>query len=114
MENSDNTSAKVEGLALEELQADAASGDPVASRSLDVVRDVQVQLTAVLGGTTMTVGELFALKEDGVVTLDTLVDQPVDLLLNQQVVARGALVVADEHFAVQITEVPDAGGLKVS
>lgn len=100
---------KIENVQLEELDESNVKDKVVGAKSLDVVKDVQVRLTAVLGGTTLSVGEMFNLQENSVVTLDALVDQPVELLLNQQVVARGALVIADENFAVQITEIPDSG-----
>ncbi len=98
---------KVENLELSEF-ADEAGGAVVARQSLDVVKDVSVQLTAVLGKSTLSVGEMFGLQENSVVTLDTLTDAPVDLLLDGKVVARGRLVIVDEHFGVQITEAPSA------
>jgi flagellar motor switch protein FliN/FliY len=101
--------AKVEKVELEELDVANVKDKLVGAKNLDVVRDVEVRLTAVLGGTTLSVGEMFNLQENSVLTLDALVDQPVDLLLNQQIVARGALVIADDNFAVQITEIPDSG-----
>lgn len=100
--------AKIEKVELEELDPSKVEDDMVGAKNLDVVKDVEVELTAVLGGTTISVGELFGLQKNSVVALDTLTDQPVDLLLNDKVVARGALVIADENFAIQITEVPNA------
>jgi len=78
------------------------------NQSLDMVKNVAVELTAVLGGASMTVGELYALKEKSVIKLDSLVDEPVDLLLDDKLVARGVLVVDDDHFGVQISELSQA------
>ena len=99
--------AEVENVELSEFAESEPVGEVMARQSLDVVKDVTVELTAVLGNSTLTVGEMFGLQENSVVTLDTLTDQPVDLLLDGHVVARGRLVVTDDHFGVQITESPN-------
>jgi flagellar motor switch protein FliN/FliY len=54
----------------------------------------------------MTVGELLAARENEVLVLDRTVEQPVDLVLEGSVVARGQLVAVDGSFAVRITELP--------
>jgi len=54
----------------------------------------------------MTVGELLAARENEVLLLDRAVDQPIDLVLEGNVVARGHLVAVDGSFAVRITELP--------
>lgn len=69
---------------------------------------VKAQLTVCIGTATLTVGELMAAKEQQVLRLDSKVAQPVDLLLEGKVVARGQLVAVDEHFGVRITELPVA------
>lgn len=101
-------------LALSDLHGD---GSPVAGESLlsDTLRpevnpllSVKARLTVCVGTTTLTVGELMAAKEQQVLRLDSKVAQPVDLLLEGKVVARGQLVAVDEHFGVRITELPVA------
>jgi flagellar motor switch protein FliN/FliY len=59
-----------------------------------------------VGTVEMTVGELLGAKEHQVLRLDAAVDQPVDVLLEGQVVARGVLVAVDDRFGVRITELP--------
>ena len=54
----------------------------------------------------ITVGELLAAKESQVLTLDRSVSQPVDLVLEGHVVARGQLVAVGSQFAVRLTELP--------
>jgi flagellar motor switch protein FliN/FliY len=54
----------------------------------------------------MTLGELLAARRNEVLVLDRGVEQPVDLLLEGRVVARGQLVAVDGAFAVRITELP--------
>ena len=51
-------------------------------------------------------GELMAAHENQVIRLNRTIEQPVDLLLEGRVVARGQLVAVDEHFAIRITDLP--------
>lgn len=66
---------------------------------------VKVSLTVLLGETHITLGELMSLKEAAVLKVDRLVDAPVDVVINGNVVARGQLVVVDDHFGVRVTEI---------
>lgn len=70
------------------------------------LRRVKARLTVSVGSAEITLGELLGAREQHVLKLDRMVDQPVDVLLEGQVVARGTLVAVDEHFAVRITELP--------
>lgn len=70
------------------------------------LRQVKATLQVYLGSATLTVGELMSASKNQVLVLDRTVGQPVDLLLEGQVVARGQLVALDDHFAVRITELP--------
>ena len=95
----------VDTVELSQLEPGEASKKLVTPQTLDVVKDVQLRLTAVLGQVSLTVAELFALTENSILPLDTLADEPVDLVLDNRVVARGALVIVDDNFGIQITEV---------
>lgn len=99
----------IESVELTELEKLEGNRPVISAKPLDVVRDVKVSLVAVLGQAHMSVGELFDLKDNAVVKLDADINQDVELLLDNQLVARGALVIADENFGIQITEVMDAG-----
>ncbi len=86
---------------------------PLASALGDLhgaLRNVKAKLTVCIGSAELTVGELLGAQEQQVIRLDRGVEQPVDVLLEGHVVARGTLVAVDEHFAVRITEVPAALG----
>jgi flagellar motor switch protein FliN/FliY len=76
-----------------------------ASRPLDLLADVEMQVTAELGRTRMTVRDLLALTPGSVVELDRLAGSPVDVLVNGTLVARGEVVVIDEEFGVRISEI---------
>lgn len=101
-------------LALSDLHGDASAltNAPLLSDTLppevNPLLSVKARLTVCVGTTTLTVGELMAAKEQQVLRLDSKVAQPVDLLLEGKVVARGQLVAVDEHFGVRITELPVA------
>ncbi|PHV12889.1 flagellar motor switch protein FliN [Chitinimonas sp. BJB300] len=63
-----------------------------------------------LGGTELSVGELMDMKENAVLPLDRLLDDPVDLLLDGHVVARGQLVAVGDSFGIRVTELPKLDG----
>lgn len=94
-------------IGLDELRGDAvdASARPVLADD-NPLHAVRARLQVVVGEVELTVGELLAAREHQVFALNRLVDQPVDLLLEGKVVARGQLVALEGHFAVQITELP--------
>lgn len=75
------------------------------NRSLDLLADVEMGVTAELGRTRMTVRELLALTPGSVVELDRTAGSPVDVLVNGTLVARGEVVVIDEEFGVRISEI---------
>jgi flagellar motor switch protein FliN/FliY len=81
------------------------SPEPADNRSLDLLADVEMGVTAELGRTRMTVRELLALTPGSVVELDRMAGSPVDVLVNGTLVARGEVVVIDEEFGVRISEI---------
>jgi flagellar motor switch protein FliN/FliY len=81
----------------------------VRRNGLDLLRDVEMELTVELGRTRMTVRELLSLAPGAVVELDRAAGSPADLLVNGRLIARGEVVVVDEDFAVRITEILGAG-----
>jgi flagellar motor switch protein FliN/FliY len=85
----------------------AAPGAGAAARSwgIDMLRDVEMEVTCELGRTRMTVRQLLALAPGDVVELDRLAGSPADLLVNGTLLARGEVVVVDESFGLRITEI---------
>ena len=84
---------------------DAAAPGLRASRSMDLLHDVEMGVTAELGRTRMTVRDLLALTPGSVVELDRAAGSPVDVLVNGTLIARGEVVVIDEEFAIRISEI---------
>jgi flagellar motor switch protein FliN len=115
-EHASNTSrasaplATAQVISLGELHGDAAHrAAPAAAPVVDSVNPlhaVRARLQVCVGEVELSVGELMAAKEYQVLVLDRAVDQPVDMLLEGKVVARGQLVAVDGCFAVRITELP--------
>jgi flagellar motor switch protein FliN/FliY len=82
-------------------------------RNLDMVMRIPVSVKIVLGSATMPVANLVALGRGAVIPLDRRVGEPVDVVVNGRVVARGEVVVMDEdgsRFGVSLTEVVEPAG----
>jgi flagellar motor switch protein FliN/FliY len=77
-------------------------GAPV--RGLEMLRDVEMELTVELGRTRMAVRDVLELLPGTVVELDRAAGSPADVMLNGRLIARGEVVVVDEDFGVRITE----------
>ncbi len=71
----------------------------------DLLLDVEMDVTAELGRTRMTVRSLLDLEPGSIVELDRMAGSPVDLLVNGRLIARGEVVVVDEEFALRVTEI---------
>ena len=84
---------------------EAASG---GAPSLDTILAIPVTVQVVLGTTTMPVARLMKLGRGAIISLDQKVGDPVNVLVNGRIVARGEVVVVDEsnsRFGVSLTEI---------
>lgn len=82
-----------------------AHGAAVFDTHLELINGLKVKLGASLGTATLTVAELSALKDGALLKLDRGVDEPIDIVLEGKVIARGRLVAVDDNFGISITEV---------
>ncbi len=89
------------------LGAPESSG--AAPQSIDMIMDVSMRVTVELGRSTMMVEEVLALGPGSVVELNKLAGEPVDILVNERLIARGEVVVVDENFGVRVTEIVSPG-----
>ena len=80
-------------------------GEPIGARSLDLLMDVPLQVTVELGRKRMRISDLLALSKGSVVELDKVAGQPLDVRVNDQLVARGEAVVINDKFGVRLTDV---------
>ncbi len=78
----------------------------LATAPFNPLHQIKTSLQVCIGDIHLTVGELMAAREHQVLLLDRHLTQPVDVMLEGRVVARGELVAVDDQFAVRITELP--------
>src|SRR5690349_9995852 len=76
--------------------------------SLETVYDIPVQITVVLGRTSMQVNQLLKLGRGAVIELDKKVGEPIDIFVNNRLVARGEVVVVEDRIGVTMTEIMKA------
>ena len=96
---------------LNELEGEAPpqpEGRPQSARDLEAVYDIPVQISAVLGRANMQVSQLLKLGRGAVVELDRKVGEAIDIYVNNRLVARGEVVIVDEHLGVTMTEIVKA------
>jgi len=79
-----------------------------SSPNLDMLMGVVLRVTVELGRTKMDIREILQLGPGSVVELDKLAGEPVDVLVNDRLIACGEVVVIDDRFGVRITDVPSA------
>ncbi len=82
-----------------------ASGTEVSSQAFEELLDIPLEVRVRLGEAEMTIEEIAGLGEGAAVALDRAPGDPVDVLVNDRLFARGEVVVVDDRFTVRITEV---------
>jgi flagellar motor switch protein FliN/FliY len=78
---------------------------PGVSGNIGLLMDVSMQLTVELGRTKMLIKDILGMGEGTIVELDKLAGEPVDLLVNGKLIAKGEVVVIDENFGVRVTDI---------
>ncbi len=84
-------------------QLSPSSGQSADTKNIDMLLDVKMPISIELGRTDMAISDLLALGPGSVVELNKLAGEPVDLLVNNVVIAKGEVVVVDENFGVRVT-----------
>lgn len=79
--------------------------NPVENRNLNMLYDIPLQVTVELGRTKRSVKEILELTGGSIIELDKLAGEPVDILVNSRLIAKGEVVVIDENFGVRITDI---------
>jgi flagellar motor switch protein FliN len=82
-----------------------ATKPPTNAKELEAVYDIPVQVSAVLGKANMQVSQLLKLGRGAIVELDRKVGEAIDIYVNNRLVARGEVVVVEEHLGVTMTEI---------
>ena len=83
----------------------APDGERLIAPDSALLREVEVILQARLGALVMPVAELMELREGSVLGLPVRLDEPIDLLLNDSLVARGEIVAVDDRFGIRLVEI---------
>ena len=93
----------------ENQSAEAEVGDPgripTNANELEAVYDIPVQVSAVLGRSSMQVSQLLKLGRGAVVELDRKVGEAIDIYVNDRLIARGEVVVVEDRLGVTMTEI---------
>jgi flagellar motor switch protein FliN len=82
-----------------------APGNSDARPNLDVILDVPVTLSLEVGRAQMSVGRLLRLSQGSVVELDRGAGEPLDVLVNGALVARGEIVIVNDKFGIRLTDI---------
>ena len=93
----------------------SSAANPAAAPNLNTILSIPVTVKVVLGSTSLPVASLMKLARGAVISLDQRVGDPVDIVVNGRVVARGAIVVVDEvsqRFGVSLVEIVAAANVE--
>ncbi len=105
----DSTAENLEALTAEAMAgaagAPAAEEDPTKSRNLQLILDIPLRVSVELGRAKMVVSELLNLGQGSVIELNKLAGEPMEVLVNDKLVARGEAVVVNEKFGVRLTDI---------
>jgi flagellar motor switch protein FliN/FliY len=78
---------------------------PMEQRNIGLLMDVSMELTVELGRTKWQIKDILGMGEGTIIELDKLAGEPVDVLVNHNLIAKGEVVVIDENFGVRVTEI---------
>ncbi len=81
------------------------SPSPKHSNGIELLLDVPLRISVELGRATMSIRDVLGLGSGSVVELDKMAGEPVDIMANERLIARGEVVVVDENFGVRVTDI---------
>lgn len=111
----DNTNLEMDATTVSQgTEAAAQRSNPVSGSNIDLLLDVSMRVTVELGRTRMKLAQILELQHGSVIELDRLAGDPVDIFINDRMVARGEVVVVDDKFGVRITEMLPSGNDKAA
>lgn len=89
------------------VQFGGFQGVPAAAEqtNLDLLLDIPLRVTVELGRTQKMIKEILELSQGSIIELDKLAGEPVDILVNNKLIAKGEVVVIDENFGVRVTDI---------
>jgi flagellar motor switch protein FliN len=81
------------------------TGGLAPGSNIDLLLDIPLQVTVELGRTTMAIKEILEIGIGSVIELKKLAGEPVDMFVNNKLIAKGEVVVIDENFSIRITSI---------
>jgi len=96
------TEQEVQKPDFEDLKDDS---DKTVSREIDFLLDIPVEITVQLGITRMLIKELLQIGQGSVVELEKVAGEPMEILANNRLIARGEVVVVNDKFGVRLTDI---------
>ena len=88
-----------------EIPQEDASTDKVGVDNLRLLENIEVNLTVEVGSTEIPIRDLLRLNEGSVVELDRLAGEPLDILVNGMIIAKGEVVMVGERFGIRFSEI---------
>jgi flagellar motor switch protein FliN/FliY len=116
MENIAFTNEEASVVNMTETSSDESNSKAKTSypNNIDLLMDVSLRVSVELGRTRMQLAQILELQHGSVIELDRLAGDPVDVFVNDCMVARGEVVIVDDKFGVRITEMISSRGGKVA
>lgn len=87
--------------------AGAEQSSPASAENLRVLENIDVMLSVEVGNTELKIRDLLRLNEGSVIELDRLAGDPLDIMINGTMIAKGEVVMVGERFGVRFTEIVD-------
>ena len=94
----------MQDIELQDIAQNEGAGEAIVNRDYALLNEVKVNLSVQVGTAVVSVDELYSIKKGQVLKLNEAIDEPVNLLLNDKVIAKGKLTVSGENFAIEIME----------
>ena len=85
--------------------APAQAKKPNGHQNLDLLLDIPLEISAELGRAKMIINDLLQLGQGSVIELNKLAGEPLEIMVNQKLIARGEVVVVNEKFGIRLTDV---------
>ena len=112
LENQSNPMGKVEDInsvRVNQLSDEIKAGDDALNKlkvqNLDFILDIPLKVTVELGRTEVMIKDLLQLGQGSVLELDKLAGEPLEILVNGKLVAKGEVVVVNEKFGIRLTDI---------
>ncbi len=108
LEEQSDAEQQVDAAPITQLDDDAAPGGTGKDLDLDMILNIPVTMSMEIGRTKININNLLKLSQGSVVELDRLAGEPMDVLVNETLIAHGEVVVVNDKFGIRLTDVISA------